>query len=100
MKTYETYCAACDANVRVTLDPAAKHPLTSAELECLDRCPSCSEVVCPIEGATPQELVERLEFLPRSAREEGESSPADVNAGELIRQGRIQAMRRGHDPVS
>jgi len=100
MKTYKAYCAACDADVCVTLDPAAEHPLASAELECLDRCPSCSEVVCPLEGATPQELTERLEFLPRSAREDGESSPTDANAAEVLRQGRIQAMRRGNDPVS
>ena len=98
MKTYEAYCAICDANVRVTLNPTAEHPLRDAELECLDRCPSCSEVVCPLEGATARELAERLEFLPSRARE-GVEPMLSPDSEEAIEQGRIHAMRRGNDPV-
>ncbi|MDH3734498.1 MAG: hypothetical protein OEU54_13285 [Gemmatimonadota bacterium] len=99
MQNYEAYCAGCDANVRVTLDPDVEHPLESAKVECLDRCPSCDEVVCPLENATARELGERLEFLPSSAHEPDESAEVDPHPEETLRRARMQAMRRGDDPV-
>jgi hypothetical protein len=97
MKSYQAYCAGCDSKVVVRLDPRAEHPLAGAQLKCLDRCPSCDDVACPIEDATPTQLGERLEFLPHEAHEPDEST--DVDAEELLRRARIQAMRRGNDPV-
>lgn len=97
MKTYQAYCAGCDSSVRVTLDPEAEHPLESADVECLDRCPSCDHVVCPLDNASAKELGERLEFLPHSAHEPDEETEVDAEA--LLQRARIQAMRRGNDPV-
>jgi hypothetical protein len=97
MKTYQAYCAGCDSNVLVTLDPRAEHPLESADVECQDRCPSCDNVVCPLEDVNARELGERLEFLPHAAHEPDEST--EVDATELLERARIQAMRRGNDPV-
>ncbi len=99
METYEAYCSVCAANVRVTLDPEAEHPLAHVTLECLERDASCEGVSCPFDGATARELSELLEFLPSEAREEGEGGPGVADAEETLRRGRIQAMRRGHDPV-
>ena len=98
-KTYDAYCARCDATVSVTLDPGAERPLDGATLECTDRCPSCADVVCPIKDATAEQLRERLEFLPHPVRGTGSEPGWDEDAEEVIRQGRIAAMRRGEDPV-
>lgn len=97
MKSYQAYCAACDSQVHVRLDPEAEHPLEGADVRCLDRCPSCEGVVCPLEDASPRELGERLEFLPHEAHEADERT--DVDPEELLKRARIQAMRRGNDPV-
>lgn len=99
METCDVYCSACDATVRVTLDPAADHPLAGARLECLDRDPSCARVECPIERATARELGALLEFLPPEAREFVGTEGAETDPEAILRRGRIQAMRRGHDPV-
>lgn len=99
METCDAYCSVCDATVRVTLDPTADHPLAGARLECLDRDPSCARVDCPLEDATPRELGELLEFLPPGARESADTKRDVTDPEAILRQGRIQAMRRGHDPV-
>jgi hypothetical protein len=97
METYHAYCATCDANVEVVLDPRAEHPLADAKFQCLDRCPSCKDALCPLEHATPTQLGERLEFLPREAHEPDERP--DVDAEDLLQRARQAAMRRGQDPV-
>ncbi len=97
MKTYEAWCARCEARVRVTLDPDAEHPLRGAEIDCLDRCPACDGIVCPLDARSARELGERLEFLPHGVHEPDERADADPE--EILRRGRIGAMRRGEDPV-
>lgn len=99
MKSYEAYCAICDASVRITPDPSASHPLANPKLECADRGPSCARVACPLEAATPEELADRLEFLPKGGRAGRTIAGADPNAEEVLRRARMNAMRRGEDPV-
>lgn len=99
MRSYEAYCAACDANVRITPDPSAPHPLANATLECAERGPSCARVACPLEAATPEELADRLEFLPNGGRAGRPVRGAGPNAEEMLRRARMNAMRRGEDPV-
>jgi hypothetical protein len=99
MRSYEAYCAVCDANVRITPDAHAEHPLEGAVVECLERGPSCDRVTCPLEGATPEQLADRLEFLPRGGRAARSPEGAARDPEDVVRRGRINAMRRGEDPV-
>ncbi|MDX1579018.1 MAG: hypothetical protein R3266_11050 [Gemmatimonadota bacterium] len=99
MKTYDAYCAVCEANVRVSLDPTAEHPLADPDLECVDRGPSCEGMTCPLEGASARRLGELLEFLPPRARETSAPTASHADLEEAVRLGRIQAMRRGSDPA-
>ena len=43
MKSYVTYCSACDSEVLVTLDPDAEQPLDPSNVICLDRVASSEE---------------------------------------------------------
>jgi hypothetical protein len=93
MKQYRTYCSACDAEVLVSVDPSTKE-LDPEQVECVDEGEECAEAGCPLTGLTPEELAQKLEFLPASEAE-GEAKPHDLeSAEELLGEARIASFRR------
>ncbi|MEE8446441.1 MAG: hypothetical protein V3S52_02180 [Gemmatimonadota bacterium] len=92
MKSYVTYCSACDSEVLVKLDPEADEPLDPSNVICLDRVASCEEEECPLAGASPSELRDRLEFLPSEAR--GGKPRTLQEAEEIVEKARIASLKR------
>ena len=93
MKEYVAYCAACDCEVLVKVDPAAEHPEELTDVECLERVESCDAVQCPLMGVSGEELLERLEFLPLELHGKGRRGLDE--AQDLVKKARISALRRG-----
>jgi hypothetical protein len=93
MKNYVAYCAACDCEVLVKVDPDSERPVDLSDVVCLERVDSCDAVECPLMGASGEELLERLEFLPLELHGQGERSLDESE--ELVKKARISALRRG-----
>ena len=92
MKSYVTYCSACDSEVLVQLDPEAEQPLDPSNVIYLDRVASCEEEECPLAGASSSELRDRLEFLPAEA---GGGKPRTLQeAEEIVEKARIASLKR------
>ena len=93
MNEWLTYCSACDARVLLRFDPGANRPLTATDLTCLDENVSCTGAECPLVGASPSELRDRLEFLPPELA--GGAPRGFEEAQKLVAKGRAAAVRRG-----
>jgi len=93
MKNYVAYCAACDCEVLVKVDPGAEHEMDMSNVTCLEKVDSCDTVECPLTGATGEELLERLEFLPVELH--GKEVRTLDESEELVQKARISALRRG-----
>lgn len=92
MKNYVAYCAACDCEVLVKLDPGSDR-VDMTNVVCLEKVDSCDAVECPLMGVSGEELLERLEFLPLELHGKGDRTLDESE--ELVRKARISALRRG-----
>ena len=67
MDKHWAYCSACDRQVEVTVDPAARvDPATGEQVDalvCLEVGHTCTGALCPITDATPEEMREALDRL-------------------------------------
>ena len=93
MKNYVAYCAACDCEVLVKVDPGAERPVDLSDVVCLERVDSCDAVECPLMGVSGEELLERLEFQPMELH--GTAARSLDEAEDLVKKARISALRRG-----
>ncbi len=93
MRSYVAYCAACDCEVLVKVDPAADRPVDMSDVTCLEKVESCDAVECPLMGVSGEELLERLEFLPLEMH--GHEARTLDESAEMVRKARISALRRG-----
>ena len=93
MKNYVAYCAACDCEVLVKVDPGAEREVDMSDVVCLEKVDSCDAVECPLVGASGEELLERLEFLPVELH--GKEARTLDESEDLVRKARISALRRG-----
>jgi hypothetical protein len=91
MKEYEAYCTACGTRVIVTLESPPDGPIDLTGVDCLDKVVSCEKMECPIVDITPDNLPDRLEFLPAGLR--GGSERGLSESTELVKRARATSVR-------
>ncbi|UCC25183.1 MAG: hypothetical protein JSU98_15890 [Gemmatimonadales bacterium] len=71
MEIHLAYCAGCDRQVKVVVDPevakAGREP-TAADLICLEHGTACTGQLCPIFGVPSEEMERRYGSLLSRAR--------------------------------
>ncbi|HSM05051.1 MAG TPA: hypothetical protein VK858_10505 [Longimicrobiales bacterium] len=69
------YCAGCDRQVRVVVNPkvvAAGREPTTEDLICLEHGEACTGSLCPVFGVPPEDMQARYGGLLAQARKEEE----------------------------
>jgi hypothetical protein len=100
VRDYEAYCTACGTRVVVSLDTPPDGPIDLAGVDCLDKVVSCEKMECPLVDITPDNLPNRLEFLPaqlQGGRERGMQESADLVERARSTSVRLQTERRPRD---